>query len=194
MNLDRCLTQIQTSSVKHNRAEYKGEGSVELTSQDILSISLNHLQKNLHQHFSVKSNNTFIKAFSVSVASAKKAKSTDKCSSWQTYHKFMMLNQAKPAIIAHKNFFLVAIKERKVKNWHQIDDIISITFSYVVNLERTFLNENTIYIVYECMNITLRNIHFCLKEDLEVCEIVAVCKKVDGCCLNIKFHILIFLS
>jgi hypothetical protein len=50
----------------------------------------------------------------------------------------MMLDQAEPAIIAHKDFFLVAIKERKVKDRHQIDDIISITFSYVVNLERTF--------------------------------------------------------
>ncbi len=93
----------------------------------------------------------------------------------------MMLNQAEPAIIAYKDFFLVTIKEKKAKDQHQIDDIISITFSYVVNLKRTFLNENTIYIVYKCMNITLRNILFCLKEDLEMCKIVAVCKEIDDC-------------
>ncbi len=91
----------------------------------------------------------------------------------------MMLNQAEPAIIAHSNFFLITIKKRKVKDQHQIDDIISIIFNYVVNLERIFLNENIIYIVYKCMNIALRNIHFCLKEDLKVCEIVIVCKEID---------------
>lgn len=192
-NLDTCLTQIQTSSVKC-KAEHKGEGSVESTSQDILSISSNHLQKNLHQHFSVKFNNTFIKASSVSVTSAKKVKSTHKCSLWLTYHKFIMLNQAEPTIIAHKNFFLITIKERKAEDQHQIDDFILIIFNYVVNLKRTFLNESIIYIVYECMNITLRNIHFCLKEDLETYKIAAVCKEIDDCWLNIKFHILIFLS
>jgi len=39
MSFDRHLTQIQTSSVKHVRAEHKGEGSVKPTSQDIPLIS-----------------------------------------------------------------------------------------------------------------------------------------------------------
>jgi hypothetical protein len=93
----------------------------------------------------------------------------------------MMLNQAGPAIIAYKNFFLVTIKERKVKDQYQINDIILITFNYVVNLERIFLDDNIIYMIYKCMNITLRNIHYCLKEDLEVCKIAAVCKEINDC-------------
>lgn len=104
----------------------------------------------------------------------------------------MMLNQAESAMIAYKNFLLIAIKERKVKNCYQIDDIILIIFNYVVNLKRTFLHDSSIYIVYKCMNIALRNICFCFKEDLEACEIVAVCKEIDDCWLNIKHYILIF--
>jgi len=174
-NLDRRLTQIQTSSVKRGRAEYESGGSVEIP-----RIPPNHLRKDPHQRFPVNPSNTFTKAPSIPVAPAKKVKPTDKCSPWRTYHKFMMLDQAGPAIIAHKDFSLVAIKERKVEDRHQIDDIISITSSYVVNLERTFLDEGTIYIVYECMDIALRNIRSCPKGDLEACEIAAVCKEVDG--------------
>jgi len=180
-NLDRRLTQIQTSSVKRGRAEHEGGGSVEPTSRDIPPIPPNYLRKDPHGRFPVKTNNTSTKAPSISVAPAKKAKPLNKCSPWQTYHKFMMLDQAGPAIIAHKNFSLVAIKERKAENRHEIDDIISITSSYVVNLERTFLDDGTIYMVYKCMDIALRNIRFCPKGDLEACEIAAVCKEVDDC-------------
>jgi len=189
-SLDRRLTQIQTSGVKHARAEHEGEGSVEPTSRDIPPIprtSPNHLRKypapavqQQHQRFPIKIGNTSTEASSVPVAPAKKVKPTDICSPWRTYHKFMMLDQAGPATIAHSNFSLVAIKERKAEDRHQIDDIVSITSSYVVNLERTFLDEGTIYLVYECMDIALRNIRSCPKGDLEACEIAAICKEVDG--------------
>ena len=186
-SLDRRLTQIQTSGVKHARAEHEGGGNVDPTSGHIPPIprtSPNHLRKYKapsiqHQRFPIKIGNTSTEAPSVPVAPAKKVKPTDKCSPWRTYHKFMMLDQAGPATIAHSNFSLVAIKERKAEDWHQIDDIISITSSYVVNLERTFLDEGTIYMVYECMDIALRNIRSCPKGDLEACEIAAVCKEVD---------------
>ncbi len=147
----------------------------------------NHLRKykaptiqQQHQRFPIKIGNTSTEDPSVPVGPAKQVKPTDKCSPWRTYHKFMMLDQAGPAIIAHSNFSLVAIKERKAEDRHQIDDTISITSSYVVNLERTFLDEGTIYIVYECMDSALRNIRSCPKGDLEACEIAAVCKEVDG--------------
>lgn len=110
----------------------------------------NHLRKykastiqQQHQCFSIKIDNTFTENFSVPVGSAKQVKLTDKCSLWRTYHKFMMLDQARPAIIAHSNFFLITIKKRKVKDQHQINDIILITFSYVdgywLNIKLHFL-------------------------------------------------------
>lgn len=186
-DLDRRLTQIQTSGVKHSRAEHEGDGSVVPTPLDVTLIprtSPNHLRKYKasgiqHQRFPVKISNPTTEVLSVSAAPAKKPKSTDKCSPWETYHKFMMLDQAGPAIIAHSKFSLVAIKERPAGDRDQIDDIISITSSYLVNLERIFLDESTIYLVYECMDVALRNICSCPKGDLEACEIAAVCKEVD---------------
>lgn len=90
-----------------------------------------------------------------------------------------MLDQEGPAIIAHTGFSLVAIKERKAENRDQINDIILICSNYIVNLKRVFLNNSTIYLVYECMDIALRNIRSCPKGSLTACEIAAVCKEVN---------------
>jgi len=99
----------------------------------------------------------------------------------------MRLDQEESAIIAHSVFTLMTIKKRKAKDENQADHIIFIQFSYVVNLKRAFFNSDTIYLIYECMNITLKNIHLCFKEDLTACEIAAVCKEVS-------FHSSILIS
>lgn len=90
----------------------------------------------------------------------------------------MMLEQAGPVTIAHSKFSLVAIKERKIERNNQIDDIIPITNSYIVNLNQAFLHDSSVYLVYKCMDIALRNIRSCPIGDLNTCEIAAVCKEV----------------
>jgi len=90
----------------------------------------------------------------------------------------MMLKQAGPVTIAHSKFSSVVIKERKIEHDNQINDIILITNSYIVNLNQALLHDSFIYLVYKCMNITLRNIRLCPKGDLNTCKIAAVCKEV----------------
>jgi len=101
----------------------------------------------------------------------------------------MRLDQEELTIIAYSAFALMMIKKRKAKDENQADHIIFIQFSYVVNLKRAFFDSHTIYLIYKYMNITLRNIHLCFKEDLTACKIAAVCKEVSFHSLILIFHL-----
>jgi len=102
----------------------------------------------------------------------------------------MMLKQAGSVTTAHSKFSSVVIKERKIKHDNQIDDIILIINSYIVNLNQALLHDGFIYLIYKCMNIVLRNICSCPKGDLNTCKIAAVCKEVIT--LNLQASLLMF--
>ena len=171
--LQRRLTQIPTPVVKQGSTS-----SVPL----IPKSSPNQLRKHkatANQRFPINlNNNAYIETPAIPEPPVKRARLTDRCSPWERYHKFMTLEQAGPVTIAHSKFSLVAIKERKIECNDQLDDIIPITSSYVVNLNQALLQDGSVYLVYECMDITLRNIRLCPKGDLNTCEIAAVCKEV----------------
>ena len=181
-DLQRRLTQMPTPVVKQGRA---GEVNLGATSDvhvpPIPKSSPNQLRKHRatgNQRFPINLSNSFIEKPAVSEPPVKRAKHTDRCSPWERYHKFMMLEQAGPVTIAHSKFSSVAIKESNFERDNQIDDIILITNSYIVNLNQALLHDGSVYLVYECMDIALRNIRSCPKGDLNTCEIAAVCKEV----------------
>lgn len=178
-DIKRRITQLSTSSATQgvgNNGIKPTENIAKSPTSNPRSIP-NQLRK--LKRLPVNPNQLSFERPSVPAPSVKRVKVTDRSSPWERYHRFMRLDQGGPAIIAHSAFALVAIKERKAKDEKQADRIISIQSSYVVNLERAFFDSGTIYLVYECMDIALRNIRSCPKGDLTACEIAAVCKEVS---------------
>ena len=195
-DFQRRVTQLSTSRAIHGVGDNGIRPTEHIAKSPLTNpkSAPNHLRKHKntdHQYprLPVNQDRLSFERPSASAPSVKRVKVTDRRSPWERYHRFMRLDQGGPAIIAHSDFALVAIKERKGKDEDQADRIMSITSSYVVNLKRAFFDNGTIYLVYECMDIALRNIRSCPKGDLTACEIAAVCKEVS-------FHpsILIFFS
>ena len=195
-DIKRCITQLSTSSGT-NEVDSNGIKAIDIIAKSPTSNPRsipNHLQKpkNTNQQSQIlliNPNWLFFERPSVLAPSVKQTKVTDRSSPWEKYHRFMQLDQGGPTIITHSAFALVMIKEKKAKDENQIDCIISIQSSYVVNLKRAFFNSDTIYLVYECMNIALRNIPSCPKEDLTACKIAAVCKEVSFHWLSLIFNL-----
>lgn len=102
----------------------------------------------------------------------------------RSYHEFMALDQAGPAVIARENVedgSFVAIKRVKrvdPKPAYHIPDSKS---DHLVNIKEIFLEDNDIVIVYEQMDVSLRHIMAVNGGPLQAFEIAAICKKVSTC-------------
>ena len=102
----------------------------------------------------------------------------------RSYHEFMALDQAGPAVIAHENVkdeVFVAIKRVKrvdPKPVYQIPDSRS---DQLVNIKEMFLEDNKIVIVYEQMDVSLRHIMAVNGGSLQAFEITAICREVSTC-------------
>lgn len=98
-----------------------------------------------------------------------------------TYHEFLKLDQAGPAVICSGNTqdcSIVAIKRSKVKARNSTIKIPSVC-SNVVELVEVFDKDGETYMVYEQMDVSLRLINSIPKLQWNEHEIAAVCKEVS---------------
>ena len=91
----------------------------------------------------------------------------------------MELEQAGPSTISHdREHLLVAVKEKKYNGESTLDRLRSTSDHNVVDLVEIFYDEGIIYMVYECMEVSLRSLSSTPKGKLKHFEIAAVCKEV----------------
>ena len=91
----------------------------------------------------------------------------------------MKLKQTEPSTIFHdREHFLVAIKKKKYNDESTLKELRLISIHNVVNLVKIFHNEEIIYMIYECMKVSLRSLSFTLKRKLKHFKIAAICKEI----------------
>ena len=102
----------------------------------------------------------------------------------RSYHEFMALDQAGPAVIARENVedgVFVAIKRVKRVDPKPVYHIPDSRSDHLVNIKEMFLEDNEIVIVYEQMDVSLRHIMAVNGGPLQAFEIAAICKEVSTC-------------
>ncbi len=102
----------------------------------------------------------------------------------RSYHWFMTLNQAEPAVIARKNMkdeVFVAIKRMKRVDLKPVYHIPDLRSDQLVNIKEMFLKGDQIVIVYEQMDVSLRHIMAVNEGSLQGFEIAAICKEISTC-------------
>jgi len=102
----------------------------------------------------------------------------------RSYHRFMALDQAGPAVIAHKNMkdgVFVAIKRVKRVDLKPVYHIPDSRSNQLVNIKEMFLKGDQIVIVYEQMDVSLRHIMAVNEGSLQGFEIAVICKEVSTC-------------
>ena len=100
-----------------------------------------------------------------------------------SYHEFMHLDQAGPAIIAQDNMNrreFVAIKRIKRIASTPVYTVPAFESNQIVNIKEMFLEgDNLITVVYEQMDVSLRHIMAVKGGPLEAFEIAAICQDVS---------------
>ncbi|KAL9132040.1 MAG: hypothetical protein Q9217_000168 [Psora testacea] len=101
-----------------------------------------------------------------------------------SYHEFMPLDQAGPAVIARDNMndrAFLAIKRVKRVNLEPVYCVPDFTSDHLVNIKDMFLEgDDEIVIVYEQMDVSLRHIIAVTGGPLQAFEIAAICKELVG--------------
>lgn len=98
------------------------------------------------------------------------------------YHEFMVLDQAGSAVMACDNTIereLVAIKRFKCIDQSLMRKILPFRSDYVVNIKETYFDDDNIVIIYEHMDISLRNVTSILQGPFKPFQIAAICKEVS---------------
>ena len=99
-----------------------------------------------------------------------------------SYHEFMPLDQAGPAVIARENREdgpFVAIKRTKNGDRNLVHKIPNFTSDCLVNIKDMFLEGDEIVTIYEQMDVSLRHIMAVAGGPLQFFEIGAICKEVS---------------
>jgi len=97
------------------------------------------------------------------------------------YHEWMILDQAGPAIIGCDNTRagnMVAIKRVKRPEQYSGRYMQPFVSDHVVNVKDMYCEDNEITIIYEQMDVSLRQITGTLSGQLKAFEIAAICKEV----------------
>ena len=97
-----------------------------------------------------------------------------------SYRSFISLDQSGSAIIAQNSSNnLIAIKHYTIDSTIKIDSIrIPSRNDFLVALLNIYIIGNEVYLVYECMNITLSHILSIPKGQLVTHEIAAICREI----------------
>jgi len=91
----------------------------------------------------------------------------------------MKLKQTESSTISHdREHFLVAVKKKKYNDESTLDRLRSTSNHNVVDLVKIFHDERIIYMIYECMKVSLRNLSSTSKKKLKHFEIAAMCKEI----------------
>ena len=114
-------------------------------------------------------------------SSSKKVKRRIENGSKPLYHEWMELDQAGPAVIGCDNTragIMVAIKRIKKTGQDDLGCMPPFINDHVVNVKDMYCKDNEITIVYEQMDVSLRQITGILSGQLQAFEIAAICKEV----------------
>jgi len=98
------------------------------------------------------------------------------------YDEFMALDQAGPAMIGSENEkepSLVAIKRVKRVDESPVNRITPFTSDHLVQIRNMYEDGDEIVIVYEIMDVTLRQLTGILQGPLKAFQIAAICKEVS---------------
>jgi hypothetical protein len=98
------------------------------------------------------------------------------------YSTFMEIDQAGFAVMAYDNTKecnIIAIKRLRVTNWRTIRQIQPFTSDHVVSIKQSYMNDSEMVIIYEKMDISLRDMTAVLSEPLKDCHIATICKEVS---------------
>jgi hypothetical protein len=99
-----------------------------------------------------------------------------------TYHEFMVLDQAGPANIGcddTKERNLVAIKRFHGAHKRSIGKIEPFTSDHVVSIRETFYDNDDLVVVYERMDVSLRQVTSILQGPFKQSHIAVICKQVS---------------
>ena len=100
-----------------------------------------------------------------------------------SYHTFMPLDQAGPAMIARENMgdrVFVAIKRVKRDDRRPVHRVADFTSDHLVNIRDMFLEGDDIVIVYDQMDVSLKHIMAVTGGPLQAFEIAAICKEASN--------------
>lgn len=100
---------------------------------------------------------------------------------WQSYLSWMDDDQAGPVSIAHKQdsrFQVVAIKKRALTPNMRFHDLKAVQHENIVHLQASFRDASTVYLVYESIKISLREMQACAYGPFKDFEISSICKQV----------------
>ena len=98
------------------------------------------------------------------------------------YEEYMTLDQAGPAIIGSENTeepTLVVIKRVKKTNESRFNEIAPFTSDHLVQIRAIYEDGSDAVIVYETMDVTLRQLTGILQGPLKAFQIAAICKEVS---------------
>jgi hypothetical protein len=99
-----------------------------------------------------------------------------------TYHEFMVLDQAGPAVIGFddtRERNLVAIKRLNGIDKSSMYRLRPFTSNHMVNVREAYIDHDNLVIVYEQMDISLRHITGLLLSPFEPFQIAAIYNKVS---------------
>lgn len=163
LNNSQNKTTIQTSHIK-NLSRKKHMLANESFTRN-LSININHFS------FIIKRDVEHV---------VKKTKYHFIYKTYTSYHDFMSLNQVESIIIVYDSKYqLFAIKK------YTINSIMKTNFVYllrrnefVIALLNVYTLDTHIYMMYECINVTLKHVLTTSKRQLKMHEITIICRKV----------------
>ena len=102
-----------------------------------------------------------------------------------SYHEFMSLDQAEPAVITQDNVnnrVFVAVKHMKRANSEPLYCVSDFKSDHLVNIRDMFLKDNhEIVIVYKQMDVSLRHVMAVTGGLLQVFKITVICREVSTC-------------
>ena len=100
----------------------------------------------------------------------------------EPYDEFMALDQAGSAMIGSENKEepnLVAIKRVKKVDENPVERITPFTSDHLVQIRNMYEDGDDVVIVYETMDVTLRQLTGVLQGPLKAFQIAAICKEVS---------------
>ncbi|KAF5861167.1 hypothetical protein ETB97_000541 [Aspergillus alliaceus] len=101
---------------------------------------------------------------------------------WSKYHRFWKSDQAGLATIAHENSIdhkIVAVKEVKQQaSKRLISDLLNAKHDNIVQLLDVFSSNSSVYLVYECLELSLFNIQAACREDFLEIDMAIIGKEI----------------
>ncbi|KAL9083483.1 MAG: hypothetical protein Q9165_008510 [Trypethelium subeluteriae] len=101
-------------------------------------------------------------------------------SPWDAYRQLLREDQAGPATFAclkNPSFAVSVVKEHRYSSTAPV--LRSVSHPNIVQITEAFLQQDTVYLIYNVMTVSLREIKASPVGDLEEYELAAVCKEVN---------------